>query len=72
MAASVFFMWSSVMHGCKPCPIEPFIYSSFSHKEFEDAAEEMREKTLAKEARGVFCAQKGSNPRNGELGQDST
>ena len=44
----------------------------FSHKEFEEAAEEFREKTLAKEVRGVFCAQKDSNLRNDEPGHDST
>ena len=82
------------MHGCKPCPVEPFIACKnielpstyqfcytrevsyltfsptlFSHKEFEVAVEEVRD---AKEARGVFCPQNFLNPRNGELGHDST
>ena len=46
--------------------------SSFPHMEAEETAEELTEKTLAKEPWGVFCAVKGSNLRNDELGHAST
>ena len=45
-----------------------YLTLSFSHKE----SEEVMKKTSAKEPRGVFCAVKGSNLRNDELGHAST
>ena len=49
-----------------------YLTLSFSHKEFEEKTGEITEKTVAKEPRGVSCAVKGSNLRNGELGHDLT
>ena len=77
------FAWSSLdarwtlnchqpINYVKPGPRQVlYLTLSFSHKESEEA-EETTEKTLAKEPRGVFCAVKGLNLRNHELGHAST